>query len=301
MRVREGQIVSARKTLRDLIARDGIVVSPVVWDPLGARIAESLDFECLGLGGYALGAHLVTSEPLLTLTELTNACRYIATTVDIPLVVDAGAGYGEPLHVMRTVIDLEQAGAAAIHIEDQIYPKRVHYHKGVEHVVPREEILTKIKFALAARQDPDLVIMARTDAMRTDGFAEGVERANLFLEAGADMVMIFPNSVEEARQAPREIDGPISYVNSDGNRLGRPVFPVSELEEMGYKMVSYSTTLVCAFVQEITRVLTKLSETGSTGFGQAEMVGRRKAVEDIVGLEDFYRIEAQTVENVVTS
>ncbi|MPZ23086.1 MAG: hypothetical protein GEU28_05980 [Dehalococcoidia bacterium] len=286
----------AARKLRERLGSDGIIVSPIVWDGLGARVAESLGFECLGLGGYALGAHLVTSEPLLTLSELAAATRYITTATKLPLVVDAGAGYGEPLHVMRTVRELERAGAAAVHIEDQIFPKRVHYHQGIEHVVPRNEILQKIRAAVAARQNADFVIMGRTDAMRTDGFAEGVERANLFLEAGADMVMIFPNDVDEARMAPRAIGGPICYVNSEGNRLGRPVLAVSELEDFGYKMVSYSTTLVCAAVAEMTRVLRRLKTDGVSGLPAEAMLPLRKEVESLVGLDELYRIEAETSE-----
>ena len=160
---------------------------------------------------YQLGAHYVTSEPLLTLTELATTTRYVTTAVKIPVIVDAGAGFGEPLHVMRCVRELERAGAAGLHIEDQIYPKRAHYHKGIEHVVPREEMVAKIRAALAARTDPDFVIMARTDAMHADGFAEGVARANRYLEEGAEMVMIFPDTEKEARQAPREIRGGARY------------------------------------------------------------------------------------------
>jgi methylisocitrate lyase len=238
----------------------------------------------------------VTSEPLLTLTELAWTTRYVTSAVKIPVVVDAGAGYGEPLHVMRCVRELENAGAAAIHIEDQIYPKRVHYHKGVEHVVPRGEMIAKIKAALAARTNPDFLIMARTDAMRTDGFAEGVERANLYLEAGAEMVMIFPNTHDEARQAPKEIDGPLAYTNSEGNKLRRPLFSVQEFEEIGYKLSTYPTALLCPVTQTLKRVITNLRTKGVSGNDPEEMIPWRKEVEDLIGLEEYYRIESETVE-----
>ena len=132
---------------RELMARPRFIPALGIWDPYTARVAESLGIECVHIGGYQLGAHYVTSEPLLTLTELANTTRYVTSAVRIPVVVDAGAGYGEPLHVMRTVRELERAGAAGLHIEDQIYPKRVHYHKGVEHVIPREDMVAKIKAA----------------------------------------------------------------------------------------------------------------------------------------------------------
>ena len=287
---------SALTKFRELLSSPRFILALGVWDPLTARVGESLGIECVHLGGYQLGVGSAISEPLISLTELANFTRYITAAVRIPLVVDAGAGYGEPLHVMRTVKEIERAGAAGLHIEDQIYPKRAHYHKGIEHVVSREEMVAKIRAAVAARTDPNFMIMGRTDAMATDGFTEGVERANLFLEAGADMVMIFPNSLEEARRAPREIKGPIAFVNSEGNRLKRPVFSVKEFEDMGYKMATYPTQLLCPVVQEMKRVVTNLKTKGVSGFTQEQMIPWRKECEDLIGLDEYYRIERETVE-----
>jgi methylisocitrate lyase len=288
--------IDVRARFRSMLSGPRLIIAPCVWDPFIARVAERLGYECVAIGGYVLGTHLVTSEPLLTLTEVADACRYMTAAVQIPIVVDAGAGFGEPVHVMRTVKELERAGAAALHIEDQIYPKRVHYHKGIEHVIPRKEMVDKIKAAVSARTDPDLVIIGRTDAMRTDDFDEGVKRGNLFLEAGADMIMIFPNSVEEARQAPKEIKGPLCYVNSEGNRLKRPVFSTQELEDMGYKLAAYSATLICAVTQELKRIFTNLQTKGISGLPSDDMIRWRKEVEDLIGLEEYYKLEVETVE-----
>ena len=286
----------ARIKFRELMKGPRFILALGVWDPYTARVAEALGIQCVHIGGYQLGAHYVTSEPLLTLTELATTTRYVTSAVKIPVVVDAGAGFGEPLHVMRTVKELERAGAVCIHIEDQIYPKRVHYHKGIEHVVPRADMVAKIKAAVAARTDPNFVIMGRTDAMKTSGFAEGVERANLYLEAGAEMVMIFPNTVEEVRQAPREIKGLLAYTNSEGNRFGRPLFSVQEFEDMGYKLATYPTALLCPVTQEMKRVITNLKTRGETGLPQDKMIVWRKEVEDLIGLEEYYEIESETVE-----
>jgi methylisocitrate lyase len=291
------EITSPRIKFRAMLPGPRFIMALGIWDAYTARVAESLGVECVHIGGYQLGAHYVTSEPLLTLTELVNTTRYVTSAVRIPVVVDAGAGFGEPLHVMRAVKELERAGAAAIHIEDQIYPKRVHYHKGVEHIVPREEMVAKIKAAVAAKTDPDFMIMGRTDAMRTHGFAEGVERANLYFEAGAEMVMIFPNTVEEARQARREIKGLLAYTNSEGNRLGRPIFTVQQFEDLGYKLSTYPTALLCPVTQEIKRVITNLRTTGESGLPQDKMILWRKEVEDLIGLEEYYKIESATVEH----
>ncbi len=282
--------------LREMLAGDKILVYPGIYDALSAMIAERVGFKMVGLGGYALGAHLGTTEPLLCLEDLVRACRYITAAVNIPLKVDADAGFGEPLHVMRTIRELEMAGVAAAHIEDQIYPKRVHYHKGIEHVIDAQDMVLKLKAAAAARKDPDFIIIARTDAMRTDGFAEGVRRANLYLEAGADMAFIFPNTVEEARQAPKEIAGPLVYLNSDGNRLGRPLFSIQELEEMGYRMVSYAVSCINVAAKAVKEMLESLKATGWTGVNQAEITTVRKFIEDTIGLERMYKLEMQTVE-----
>jgi len=290
------QTTPARLKFRELMAGPRFILALGVWDPYTARVAEALGIQCVHIGGYQLGAHYVTSEPLLTLTELANTTRYVTSAVRIPVVVDAGAGFGEPLHVMRTVRELERAGAVCIHIEDQIYPKRVHYHKGIEHVVSRAEMVAKIKAAVAARTDPNFVIMGRTDAMKTSGFAEGVERANLYLEAGAEMVMIFPNTVEEVRQAPREIKGLLAYTNSEGNRFGRPLFTAQEFEDMGYKLSTYPTALLCPVTQELKRVITNLVTKGESGLPQDKMILWRKEVEDLIGLEEYYKIESDTVE-----
>jgi methylisocitrate lyase len=163
-------------------------------------------------------------------------------------------------------------------------------------VIPAEDMCEKIRYATRARRDPDFVIVARTDAMRTDGFAEGVRRANLYAQAGADMIMIFPNTVEEARQAPKEIATPLIYVNSEGNRLGRPILPIEELENYGYKMVNDAISAITVMFKNVKELFVRLKETGSTGMDQEVFRKIRKEIEDTMGLEEYYRIEEQTVE-----
>lgn len=191
--------------LRQLMAAPGLIRAVNVYDPLTARIAESLGFQAIALGGFQLGAHLCTTEPLLTMTEVMNCSRYITASVQIPLKVDCGTGFGDPTHVTRTVRESEAAGIACIHIEDQVFPKRAYYHKGIEHIVSVEEMVDKIKAAVNARSDPDFVIVGRTDAMRTDDVHEGIRRGNLYAEAGCDMVEVFPNTLEEARLVAKEV------------------------------------------------------------------------------------------------
>src|SRR3982074_730994 len=150
---------------REMLASPGIIHAPIAHDPLTAKIAERVGFRCLDLGGYALGASSCVPEPLLSLEEVIMATRRITAAVSIPVMVDGGAGYGDAVHVIRTLGELERAGAAAVHIEDQVYPKRAHYHKGVEHLISGEEMCEKIRYASRARRDPDFVIAGGTDAM----------------------------------------------------------------------------------------------------------------------------------------
>lgn len=281
---------------RELLSAPGIIHAPIAYDPLTARIAESVGFKALDIGGYALGASSCVPEPMLSLEEVAMATRRVTAAINIPVMVDGGAGYGDAVHVIRTMHLLEQAGAAAVHIEDQVFPKRVHYHKGQEHVIPAEEMCEKIRYAVRARRDPNFVIAARTDAMRTDGFAEGVRRGNLYMEAGADMIMIFPNTAEEARQAPREIRGPLIYVNSEGNRLNRPLIGIRELEDMGYKMANDAISAITVVFQSVKELFVRLRETGQTGMDQEVFRKVRKDIEDTIGLEEYYRIEEKTVE-----
>jgi len=197
---------------------------------------------------------------------------------------------------MRAMQEFEWGGVAGTHIEDQYYPKRAHYHKGIEHIIPIEEMVMKIRAAVQARQDKDFLIIARTDAMRTHGFDEGVKRGNAYVEAGADMVMCFPNSVEESQRAPREIHAPLAYVNSQGNRLGRPIFSVQEFADMGWKMVVEAITAPLVAIQALKRTYGQLAREGRTTLDQAEMQAVRKEIEDLIGLEEYYAIEAETVE-----
>jgi methylisocitrate lyase len=287
----------ARVRYKELLAGSGIVQQPAVYDPLGARIAEDVGFEALDLGGYAMGAHRASTEPLLSLDMVAHITRSITQVSGLPLMVDAGAGWGEPFHVMHAVEVLEQAGAASIHLEDQQYPKRAHYHKGIEHVITQDEMVQKVKAAVAARRDPNFVVCARTDAMRTHGYDEGIRRAAAYVEAGAESIMLFPNNEEETRRAPRDLEGvPLVYVNSTGNRFGRGVYPVDQLEEWGWRFVNDAITLINVTGRAMREFLTRWKETGDAGVEADEIRRVRKEIEDTIGLERYYQIESETVE-----
>src|SRR3981081_2629055 len=284
------------KVFREMLATPGIIHAPIAYDPLSARIAQRVGFRCLDLGGYALGASSYVPERQVTLEVVLIATRRITAAVDFPLLVDGGAGFGDATQALRAIRELERAGAASVHIEDQVFPKRVHYHKGTEHVISAEEMCEKIQYAARARRDPDFVIAARTDATRTHDYAEGIRRARLYVQAGADMVMVFPNTAEEALQAPRDVPAPLIYVNSEGNRLNRPVLPIDDLETAGYKMVNDAISSIIVAYESIYELFSRLKTTGRTGMDQAVAIKTRKDIEDTIGLDEYYRIEAETVE-----
>ena len=282
--------------LRRLMAAPGLIRAVNVYDPLTARMAQAAGFKMIALGGFQLGAQLCVTEPTLTMTETLQSGQIIARSVSIPLKVDCGAGFGEPVHVTRTIREAEDAGIACIHIEDQHYPKRAHYHRGIEHVIPADEMVEKIKAAVAARRDPDFVLVGRTDAMRTDGVEEGIRRGNLYAEAGCDVIEVFPNNYEEAKLAAKEIAAPSLYVNSSGNRLGRPVISWNELEDMGYKIVLDATTVLIAAVRGVRATLDAYVRDGRPPEEVASDAHTREWIETLIGLPEYYAIEEATVE-----
>src|ERR1700737_2605404 len=200
--------------LRKLLAEEAFIHMPVAYDALGGRLIESTGFKSAYVGGFVTGGARCTSEPLLTLDEQVRVAGDVARAVTIPTLADAGAGFGEPLHTMRTVREFIHAGIAGVHIEDQLFPKRAHYHKYVAHVIPRKEFADKIRLACRQRDqsDKDFVIVARSDSCRFEGLDEAVGRGNLAAEHGADMGMIFPRDLGELLLAPTPSKIPLVYV-----------------------------------------------------------------------------------------
>lgn len=285
--------------LRRLLKNKSFVYMPVAYDALGGRLLQSLGFECVYTGGFVTGASRCTSEPLLTMDEQLRTAGDVAAAIDIPLVVDGGAGFGEPLHAMRTVRECIRAGIAGTHIEDQLYPKRAHYHKYVAHAVPRKDFADKIRFACKQRDksDPDFVVIARSDTCRFEGLKEAVARINMAADAGADLGLIFPRNDAEMKKAPKQTCIPLVYVVSRGNRDGRPVPTSTQLADMGYKAAIDAMTYLLASFHFAKRAYAEIRRTGSyTGLTHPQCVAARQEIEDLVGLKVFYEIEEQTVE-----
>ncbi len=291
---------SKTAALRSLLRAGTFLHMPAVWDPLGARLVAAAGFEAAYVGGYVSGAARAVSEPLLTMTEQVEIAGTAASAVPIPFLADAGAGFGDPLHTMRTVREFARAGIAGVHIEDQLFPKRAHYHKYQVHACPVEEFALKIRYACRARDetDPDFVVIARTDTCRELGLDEAVMRINRGADEGADLGLLFPRNAEEAARAVRECRIPLVYVMSRGNRDGRPIFDIAELKAMGYAACIDAQVMLLPAFEAQRRMLAELRATGRyTGMDEAACRAARQAVEDTIGLDEFYRIEEETVEN----
>ena len=287
------------RRLRELLDSGKFLYMPSAATPLEGRLAEAMGVPVVYTGGYVTGASRMITEPLLTMDEQVRVAGEVARAVQVPLIADAGAGFGEPLHTMRTVREFAAAGIAGIHIEDQFYPKRAHYHGYQVHAIPLADFTAKIRYACRQRDetDRDFVIIARTDTCREFGLGEAIPRINAAAEGGADLGLLFPRNREEAEAAPRLASVPLIWVQSRGNRDGRPILPLGDLEQMGYRGCIDAQILLGAALHGMKQALAELISTGNyTGIGDAEFTALRKEIEDLIGLDAYYRVEAETVE-----
>jgi methylisocitrate lyase len=290
---------SKTKQLRALLAAGEFLYMPSATTPIEGRVAEAAGVKVVYTGGYATGASRTITEPLLTMDEQVRVAGEVARAVSVPLVADAGAGFGEPLHTMRTVREFAAGGIAGIHIEDQLYPKRAHYHKYVAHAVTVAEFVDKIRWACRERDrtDPDFVIIARSDTCREFGLDEALMRVNAAAEVGADLGLVFPRNDVEAEAAPGLAKIPLVWVQSRGNRDGRPIYGLDRLKAMGYRACIDAQLLLGVAVHFMRRALDEMQRTGQfTGIDDSGFTRVRKEIEDLIGLDDYYRVEAETVE-----
>ncbi len=230
----------AARTLRESLER-GMVVAPFVYDALQAKIAEAAGFEAVYMSGFGTAASRGYPDlGLLTMTEMVDNVRAIAGAVGVPVICDADTGYGNPVNVTRTVREYEAAGAAALHIEDQVWPKRCGYLEGKE-VIPLQEMVPKVRAACDARRDPALVIIARTDALQSKGWDEAERRARAYRSAGADLLFVDGiRTIEELDSYTERLgDLPLLY---NGQLL-----PVEEIASRGFKITIHSGTLGVAY------------------------------------------------------
>ena len=224
---------------RQLIESPKILVLPGAHDALSLKLIERAGFQAAAAGGYSATASLIGQPDVaqLGMSEMAELYARLCDCTELPLLADADTGYGGPTNVARTVRAYERAGVAALFIEDQVSPKRCGHMEGKQ-VVPAAEMVAKLKAALDARIDEAMIVMARTDARAVEGLDAAIERAELYREAGADLLFVeAPLSVEELRRVCSEIAGPCLANNVEGGKT--PVLPAQTLEEMGFAAVTW--------------------------------------------------------------
>jgi methylisocitrate lyase len=264
----------------------GPIAVPGVFNALVARMAERLGFRAVYLSGAALSASTgLPDVGLLTLTEFADEARRIAAATTLPLLCDADTGFGEALNVERTVRLLENAGAAGLHLEDQQLPKRCGHLSGKQLVAP-EVMAAKVRAAVAARRDPDFVIIARTDARGVNGFDDAVQRARLYLQAGADA--IFPEALENAEEFAafaRAVPAPLLANMTEFGRS--PLLDFSTLAEMGYRLVLYPVTTLRSALRAAQQTLADILTKGHQRDRLPQMLTRAELYEllDYAGYE----------------
>jgi len=278
--------VSPGKELRELVAEATIQV-PGVPSALYARLIERCGYDAMYLSGaaFSVGVLALPDVGLFTLTELAQQATYLTRACSLPLIVDADTGFGEALNVERTVIELEAAGAAAIQIEDQQFPKRCGHLSGKSLVEPAA-MCAKLRAATAAKTDPDLIIIARTDARGVTNIEDAIDRAKRYLDAGADW--IFPEALQskdEFEQFARAIEAPLVANMTEFGKS--PLLTLDELAELGYSAVLYPVTLLRIAMKASEAALNLLAADGT----QAEILDLMQTRDELYDLLDYEAFE----------
>ena len=253
-------------------SRDRIIVMPGVFDALSARIAQHVGFDAMFQTGYGSSASLLGMPDFgfLNAGETADNARRIIRAAELPVIVDADTGYGNPLSVWRLVRDLESMGAAGIFLEDQVWPKRCGHMQG-KSIIPTDDYILKLKAALDARESKDFIIVARTDARASRGLDEAINRGKTYSKAGADVIFIeAPTSTKELSRIANEIDAPLV-----ANMIEEGVTPTLSAQQrfkMGYTVALFPLSALYASTYAILKVFSELKKTGTTDQGREIMV-----------------------------
>jgi 2,3-dimethylmalate lyase len=290
--VADGDSARARfKQAVDAADRDGrAILLPGVYDALSARLAQDAGFEAI----YVTGAGLANSRlgvpdiGLVSFDTLLDHVTALSDVVDVPLVVDADTGFGNAVTVTRTVRLLERAGAAAIQLEDQVFPKRCGHFEGKE-FVSSEEMVAKIRAAADSRRDPNLLIVGRTDARATEGLDAAIARALAYRDAGADVIFVeAPTSVEELREVGRRVPGPKLANMVEGGAT--PILSAVELGEMGFAIALFANAALRSAQKAVTATLEQLLREGTTS-GLLDRMASWQERQEAVGKSDYDELE----------
>ena len=274
------------RAIRELLAKPGIIRTLGAHDVLTAVVVEQAGFDTVFIGGFGTSASLFGLPDLnfVNMMEMVDATRRMAHRVSIPVIADADTGHGDLHNVMRCVEEFAGAGAAGIILEDQVFPKRCGHFGGKE-VIPAEDMVLKFRAAVAARQDPDFLFIARTDARETDGIDAAIDRINRYCDAGADVAFIeAPLSVDELGKICKRVAYP-KFVNMLA--FGKtPILSAAELEEMGFKMMVAPIDSVLLTAQVMREMAAVFKRDGHTRALYDQMVNF-DGIKEILGLKDF--------------
>ena len=277
----------AMATLRELLAGPQPVLAPGAYDALSARLVERAGFPAVYMTGFGASASLLGRPDvgLLSFDEMAGHARRLAQAVSVPLIADADDGYGNPLNVMRTVREYAAAGVAALHIEDQVAPKRCGHMEGKE-VIDAAEMVEKVRAAVEARGDGELLIIARTDARAVEGLDAALERARRYREAGADALFVEAPETEQEIEAVASAfpDVPLVFNWVDGGKT--PQLALERIRELGFALVIYPVTTLFAAARAVADVLDRLplAEHDVPSFD---------AFTDMIGLPEMRALEAR--------
>src|SRR5215468_4366998 len=282
--------MNPRQALRKLLEPNKLLVAPGCFDGLSARLVEEAGFEAAYLSGGAVARSIgIPDIGLVTMSEVIERAAQVVSAVRIPVIADADTGYGNAVNLVRTVREFERIGVAAIHIEDQITPKRCGHLDGKE-VISLAEMEKKLEAAIASRSDPAFGIIARTDARGVHGFDDAIRRAKAFAKLGVDAIFVeAPQSEAELAEIPRQLPGIPLLVNVfKGGKT--PMLPVERLEQMGYRIAIYPSETQRAGIHAMRRVLALLKRAGTTE-AMDETLTTFKERDKIVGLDDWQELE----------
>ncbi len=277
---------SKSEALRELIASPQLLVLPGAYDALSARIAQAQGFKAITAGGYAAVGSMLAQPDMgqSNMRDLASHYGRIAAAVDVPVYVDADTGFGGVHNVREAVRAFEAAGVAGLFISDQVFPNRCGYLPG-KSVIPREDMVAKVRAALDARQDPAFFICARTDALAVEGEDAALERCRLYMQAGADMAKPQGLDTEAGiRRAIDEVPGP--HFGTLSQAAGKAGLSLARLQALGVAAVTLPSLLLFAAAQGVSQVLRHLQDTGGLE-GLEERLIPLPAYYDIVGLDDF--------------
>jgi 2-methylisocitrate lyase-like PEP mutase family enzyme len=263
-----------------------------VYDALGARLVEEAGFDAAYMTGFGSAAARLGRPDvgLLTMTEMVDHARGIVRAVQLPVIADADTGYGNAINVVRTVQEFQQAGVAAIHLEDQVAPKRCGHLEGKQ-IVPVDEMLSKIRAAVAARTAPDLVLIARTDAAAVEGIDGAIDRARRYREAGADALFVEAATSEAdiERVASELGDVPLLFNWVEGGKT--PPVPYDRLCELGFAIVIFPLTTLLTAVTSIRRALAQIKDAGTPPAHLLEELPSFSAFTEFIGLDEIHELE----------